>query len=126
MNPFEYIASISHKKEDIMLGDDEEKGYSPFMVNRGLSYYQDTVLFANEMNRNGHLDHRLQYDFLRTAIRPRKRFSKWAKKTVPAKVEVIKEYYGYSNAKAESVADLISDEDNKAMKSYLSQGGKKR
>ena len=126
MNPFEYIASISHKKDDIMVDDDAEKGYSPFMVNRGLSYYQDTVLFANEMNRNGHLEHRLQYDFLRTAIRPRKRFSKWAKKSVPAKIEVIKEYYGYSNAKAESVEDLISDDDIKAMKSYLSQGGKKR
>lgn len=109
-----------------MVDDDAEKGYSPFMVNRGLSYYQDTVLFANEMNRAGHIDHRLQYDFLRTAIRPRKRFSKWAKKTVPAKVEVIKEYYGYSNVKAESVADLISDDDLKAMKAYLSQGGKRK
>ena len=126
MNPFEYIASITHKKEDIMVDDDAEKGYSPFMVNRGLSNFQDTVLFANEMNRAGHLDHRLQYDFLRTAVRPRKRFSKWFKKTVPSKIEIIKEYYGYSNVKAESVADLISDEDIKEMKNYLSQGGKKR
>jgi hypothetical protein len=126
LNPFEYIASITHKKEDIMVDDDAEKGYSPFMVNRGLSNFQDTVLFTNEMNRAGHLDHRLQYDFLRTAVRPRKRFSKWFKKTVPSKIEVIKEYYGYSNVKAESVADLISDEDIKEMKNYLSQGGKKR
>ena len=126
MNPFHYIASISNTKKDLMTGEDEEKGYSPFMINRGLSYYQDTVLFANEMNMNGHLDHRLQYDFLRTAIRPRKRFSKWAKKQVPAKIDVIKEYYGYSNSKAESVADLISDADIKEMKVYLSQGGKKR
>ena len=109
-----------------MLGEEEEKGYSPFMVNRGLSYYQDTVLFANEMNRASHIDHKLQYDFLRTAIRPRKRFSKWMKKTVPAKIDVIKEYYGYTDVKAESVADLISDDDIKEMKSYLSQGGKKR
>ena len=126
MNPFEYIASITHKKEDLMIGDDEEKAYSPFMVNRGLSYFQDTVLLANEMNTSSHLDHRMQYDFLRTAVRPRKRFSKWMKKTVPAKIEVIKEYYGYSDAKAEAVADLISDDDIKSMKTTLSQGGKKR
>ena len=109
-----------------MIGEDEEKGYSPFMVNRGLSYFQDTVLLANEMNMNSHIDSRLQYDFLRTAVRQRKRFSKWMKKTVPAKIEVIKEYYGYSDAKAESVADLISDDDIKHMKSVLSKGGSKK
>ena len=109
-----------------MVGDEEEKAYSPFMINRGLSYFQDTVLLANEMNRASHVDHRMQYDFLRTAVRSRKRFSKWAKKTVPAKIEVIKEYYGYSDAKAQSVEDLISDDDIKAMKAVLSQGGKKK
>jgi hypothetical protein len=126
LNPFDYLNSINHKKDDIMVDDDAEKGYSPFMINRGLSYFQDTVLLANEMNMNSHLDHRMQYDFLRTSIRQRKRFSKWMKKTTPAKIEVIKEYYGYSDAKADSVADLISDEDIKHMKSVLSKGGKKK
>ena len=126
MNPLEYIASISNTKKDLMVDEDAENGYSPFMCNRGLSYYQDTVLFANQMNINSHLDNRLQYDFLRGAIRPRKRFSKWHKKTVPAKIEVIREYYGYSDNKAESVADLISDDDIKHMKSVLSKGGKKK
>jgi len=109
-----------------MVDEEAENSYSPFIINRGLSYYQDTVLFANEMNRNTHLDNRLQYDFLREGIRARKRFSKWAKKSVPARIEVIKEYYGYSNAKAESIEDLVSDEDIAAMKKYLSKGGKKR
>lgn len=124
MNPFQYIASINNTKKDLMIGEDEEKAYSPFIVNRGLSYFQDTVLFANEMNMASHLDHRLQYDFLRGAIRPRKRFSKWMKKTVPARIEVIKEYYGYSDEKAESVSDLISDETIGEMKKVLSKGGK--
>ena len=109
-----------------MIDDDAEKDYSPFMCNRGLSYFSDTVLLANEMNINSHLDHRLQYDFLRTAVRSRKRFSKWMKKTVHSKNEIIKEYYGYSDAKAESVADLVSDEDIKQMKSVLSTGGNKK
>ena len=127
MNPFEIIANISHKKKfDLMDDPENEKSYSPFMVNRGLSYFQDTVLFANEMNTKGHLDHRLQHDFLVHGIRPRKRFSKWMKKTTPAKIEVIKEYYGYSDAKAEAVADLIGDDDIKHMKGVLSKGGKKR
>ena len=109
-----------------MVDDEAEKAYTPFMVNRGLSYFQDNVLFANEMNRAAHIDNRMQYDFLRLAIRPRKRFSKWMKKVVPARIETIKEYYGYSDAKAEAISDLISDDDIKAMKDVLSKGGKKR
>ena len=126
MNPFQYIASINNTKKDLMTDDVAEKEYSPFMINRGLSYFSDTVMLANEMNRASHIDHRMQYDFLRLAIRPRKRFSKWMKKTVPARIETIKEYYGYSDAKAEAISDLISDDDIKAMKVVLSKGGKKR
>lgn len=125
-NPFDYLNSINHKKDDIMVDDEAEKGYSQFMVARGLSYFNDTVLFANEMNTTPGIDSRMHYDFLRHSIRPRKRFSKWMKKTTPAKVEVIKEYYGYSDAKAQSVEDLISDDDIKHMKSVLSIGGKKK
>ena len=118
--------SINHKKEDIMVDDEAEKGYSQFMVARGLSYFQDTVLLANEMNITPGIDNRMHYDFLRTSVRPRKRFSKWMKKTVPAKNEIIKEYYGYSDAKAESISDLVSDENIKHMKAVLSKGGKNR
>ena len=125
-NPFEYIASITHKKNDMMTDEDGEKGYSPFMTNRGLSYFQDTVLLANEMNRMSHLDNKLQYDFLRHAVRSKKRFSKWAKKSTSDKIEVIKEYYGYTDEKAYAVADLISDAQLEEMKERLFKGGKKK
>jgi hypothetical protein len=125
MNPFEYLNSINHKKNNLMVDEDTEKGYAPFMVNRGLSYFQDTVLFANEMNTRSHIDNKLQYDFLREGIRSKKRFSKWIKKTSPASIETIKEYYGYSDAKAEAIVDMVSPEDLKAMKKHLSKGGKR-
>jgi len=63
MNPFEYINAINTTKKDIMVDDIAESKYTPFMVNRSLSYFPDTVLFANEMNINHHLDNRLQFDF---------------------------------------------------------------
>jgi len=93
------------------------------MVNRGLSYFTDTVLLANEMNINHHIDARLQYDFLRFAIRPRKRFSKWAKKEKMNNIEVVKEYYGYSDAKAESIIDLIDEKSLDEMRKRLFKGG---
>ena len=124
MNPFDVLNSINFTKKDILDAENESK-YPSFMVNRGLSYFQDTVLLANEMNVRHQTDGRMQYDFLKGTIRARKRFSKWAKKDQVANVDVIKEYYNYSDAKAESVVDLISDEEISQMKAKLSKGGKR-
>lgn len=122
-NPFDWLNSVNATKKDIMTPDNEHE-YNKFMVNRGLSYFQDTVLFANEMNTHSHLDSRLQYDFLRQGIRQRKRFSKWMKKEKSEKVEIIKEYYNYSDSKAWAIVDLVSDEMLNRMKKRISKGGK--
>lgn len=123
-NPFDYLNSVNMTKKDIMDPLEESK-YPAFMVNRGLSYFQDTVLLANEMNRCHQLDGRMQYDFLRTSIRKRKRFSKWVKKDAVDNVALVKEYYNYSDSKAESVMDLFTSEDIASIKSKLYKGGKR-
>lgn len=109
-----------------MVDDELEKNYNSFLVNRGLSYFQDTVLLANEMNRNHHIDAKLQYDFLFHIVRKRKRFSKWVKANTEKKVQIIKDYYGYSEQKAESVSDLIDEEQLANMVAYMSKGGTKK
>ena len=120
MNPFEYLNSINNTKKDIMIDDIAEKGYNSFMVNRGLSYFADTVVIANEMNRNHHLDARMAYDFLINIVRKRKRFSKWIKPETVSDVEVVKEYYGYSNEKARQALSLLtSDQINELKKLSL-------
>ena len=123
MKPFDYIININMAKKDIMVDPDAEKVYNSFLTNRGLSYFDDTVLLANEMNRNHHLDARLQYDFLRHAVRKRKRFSKWLKATKDDDVQVVMQHYNYSREKAESVMDLISPEYIDQMRSL--KGGKR-
>jgi len=109
-----------------MVDDVAEKAYTPFMVNRGLSYFPDTVLFANEMNLNHHLDNRLQFDFFINIIRKKKRFSKWAKASELENIDVIKEYYGYSNEKAKSVLPLFNDEQIEIIKTRIYKGGKRK
>ena len=79
MNPFDYLKSINTTKKNIMVDDLTEKEYNAFIINRGLSFFPDTVLYANEMNLNHHLDSRLQYDFLINIIKKKKRFTKWVK-----------------------------------------------
>ena len=124
-NPFQYLNAINDTKQNIMVDDIAEKAYNSFMVNRGLSYFKDTVIFANEMNRNHHLDSRLQFDFLINIIRKRKRFSKWIKPDIASDVEVVKEYYGYSNEKARQVLTLLTTEQINELKKKVYKGGRK-
>ena len=124
-NPFQYLNAINDTKQNIMVDDITEKAYNSFIVNRGLSYFKDTVIFANEMNRNHHLDSRLQFDFLINIIRKRKRFSKWIKPDTASDVEVVKEYYGYSNEKARQVLTLLTTEQINELKKKVYKGGRK-
>ena len=126
MNPFEFCNDINYGKANIMVDDIAEKAYNAFMVNRQLSYFHDTVLMANEMNLNSHLDNRLQFDFLINIIRKKKRFSKWAKAQTNDDVEVIKTYYGYSNEKARQVHSLLSSDQIDILKKKVYRGGKRK
>ena len=108
-----------------MTDDIAEKSYNPFMVNRGLSYFHDTVLMANEMNRWHHIDNRLQFDFFINIIRKRKRFSKWLKPETVSDVEVVKEYYGYSNEKARQALTLLTSDQINELKKKVYKGGRK-
>jgi hypothetical protein len=125
MNPFEYVNAINFKKQDIMVDDLAEKGYAAYMINRSLSYFPDTVMMANEMNINHHLDNRLQFDFLINIVRKKKRFSKWAKPESISDVEVVKEYYGYSNEKAKNALSLLTSDQIDELKKKVFKGGTK-
>ena len=127
MNPFDIINSISHNKKNLLIGteNDEvaEKDYPAFLVNKGMSYFPDTILYANEVNRLSHLDNLLQYSYLLNSIRPVKRFAKWAKKSDSVDLDAIKEYYGYSNEKAYQALGLLSKDQLNSIKEQLEKGG---
>ena len=125
MSPFTFLNEINFGKKDIIVDDITEKQYNSFMVNRGLSYFKDTAVIANEMNINHHLDNRLQFDFLINMIRKKKRFSKWNKPQIVDDLDVIKEYYGYSNKQAKAVHNLLSSEQIGELRKKVYKGGKK-
>ena len=123
MNPFEFVNSINITKKDLI--EDNEKDYNSFMVNRSLSYFNDTVLLANEMNKYHHLDGKLLYHFLLNTVRKRKRFSKWVKPETVNDIEAVKEYYGYSNDKARQVLPLLSPDTLTKIKNKVQKRWKK-
>jgi len=126
MNPFDYVKAINETKEDLMVDEITEKAYAPFMVNRSLSYFMDTVFLANEMNSRPHLDKKTQFNFLINTVRPRKRFSgKWHKIENGETIELIMKYYGYSAEKARQVVPILKESDIKQIKKSLDPGGVK-
>ena len=125
MNPFDFVKAINNK-QDIIRDDLDEKSYLPYMINHSFSYFPDTVLLANEMNINHHLDNKLQNDFFINTIRKNpKRFSKWNKVKHDGDFEAVKEYYGYSNEKTRSALSLLSTEQIDIIKKKVDHGGRK-
>jgi|TARA_Y100000310_G_scaffold141623_1_gene141090 hypothetical protein len=124
MNPFDYVKAINTTKKNIMVDDITESEYQPFLINRSLSYFPDTVLYANEMNQQSHLPARLQFDFFINIIKKRNRFSKWFKPTEIQSIDTVKEYYGYSDEKAKSVLSLLNNSQIEELKKRIYKGGR--
>ena len=123
----DYLPAINHTKKNLMDSDDPmwEKKYPAFMVNKVLSGFQDTVMLSNEMNRNHFLDRDMQFQFLLNSIRQKKRFTPFLKASKIKDIECVKEYYGYSNEKAKSALDILTNEQLKLIKARLYKGGTK-
>lgn len=123
INPFDFVNSIHYSKDNLIVDEWSEKQYNAFIINKSLSFGSDTVIQANEMNSRPHLAKKMQYDFLRNSIRPRKRFNKWIKSEKSEKIMLIQQYYKYNTEKACQVADLISDEQLITIKNKMFTGG---
>jgi hypothetical protein len=122
----DYLNAINHNKEKLMDTEDEEweKKYPPFIVNRCLSPFPDTIQLVNEINQLHHLDKKLQFDFLINSLRPRKRYEPWMKAKKLENLEYVKEFYGFSNVKAKAALDILSEEQISAIKQKLNKGGR--
>ena len=121
----DYLYSINQSKRNIIDGDvDAERGYPPYIVNRCLSSFTDTILYVNEMNKNSHLPGKLQYDFLLNSVKLRKRFSPWARKDSIDYLELVKEYYGYNDDKALQALRILTKDQLDHIKKVLNKGGK--
>ena len=122
----DYLNAVNSTKERLMDTEDEtwEKKYPPFIVNKCVAPFQDTIMLVNEINQFHHLDKKLQFDFLINSLRPRKRYTPWVKATKLENLEYVKEFYGYNNEKAKVALDILSDEQISAIKQKMNKGGR--
>ena len=126
MPPFDYVNDINFKKKNLMRDSDNDKlaesGYIPYITNKSLSYFPDTLFFSNDMNHRHHLDNLLQYEYLLNTVRPKKRFAKWVKSEDNDDLEIIKMYFGYSNKKAEQALKILSSEVIEKIRIIITRG----
>ena len=122
----DYLNAINYQNTNLLDTDDEmwEKKYPPFIINKCLAPFPDTIMLVNEMNKHHHLDKKLQFDFLLNSLRTRKRFTPWPKASKQKNLEYVKEYYGYNNEKAKSALKILNDDQIKTIKNSLNKGGK--
>ena len=85
----------------------------------------DILSKYNEMNKNSHLPKKLQYDFLLNSVKPRKRFSPWAKKDSIDYLDAVKEYYGYNDDKALQALRILTKDQLDHITKVLNKGGKR-
>jgi len=122
----DWLNSINFSKDDLTEDDpDNIKDYPAYIINRCLSGHLDTVLYANEMNLHPNLDKDMQYQFFLNSLRKRKRFSPWLRKDKVDNLNIVKQYYGYSNEKALQALRLLTKEQLTFIKQRLDTGGYK-
>jgi hypothetical protein len=123
-NPFDYVNQIMQGKKDLIVDEQTEKDYLPFIINRALSYHFDCILYANEMNIRSSMDKKMQNSFLINTVRSRKRpFAKWVKSEKSEDLECVKKYFNYSDEKAKDVLRLLNDEQIQKLKQKTETGG---
>ena len=129
-NPYElkhYLNAINYTKEDLVKSDDKmwAKKYPAYIINKIMSAFTDTLMLANEMNRHHHLDNDIQFQFYINSVRKKKRFSPFIKASKLKDIDLVKEFYGFSNDKAKDALTILSKDQIKIIKEKLFKGGKK-
>ena len=122
----DYLTAINQTKEPLLDSEDEEwiKKYAPFIINKCISPFPDTIQLVNEINQYPHLDKKLQFDFLLNSLRPRKRYSPWMKAKKLKNLEYVKEFYGYNNEKAKVALTILNDKQIATIKEKVKKGGR--
>ena len=122
----DWLNSINFTKKNLIEEDPSAiKDYAPYIINRCLSGHIDCILFCNEMNKYSFLDKDMQYSFYLNTLRKKKRFSPWLRKDKVTDLEIIKQYYGYSNEKASQALKILTPEQINFIKQRLDIGGMK-
>ena len=127
LSPFDFMNAASFSKKNLIGESDNpeltEKEYNPYIVNRGFTYFEDTILHANEMNQRHELFPGAQFEYYRSVLRKRKRFSKWHKAEKNNDLDAIQQVYECNRTVAKMYLKVLTEEQLKSVHEKLVIGG---
>jgi len=127
LSPFDFMNAASFTKADLIKDSDNpditEKQYNAYIVNRGFTNFEDTILHANEMNQRHELFPAAQFDYYRAVLRKRKRFSKWPKADKDVNLDAIQEVYQCNRTVAKQYLKVLNEEQLQSVHDRLVTGG---
>jgi hypothetical protein len=108
----DFLTSINYNKKNLFEENEDfaEKSYVPFVINRCLSYFPDTILHANMMNLHTGVSKRMNYEYYLHSIRKGKRFSKTLKSEVSEDLSLVITHFSVSRTRAKEMLPLLSRE----------------
>lgn len=124
----DFLTAINYSKETLLDGENNlnERDYPPYVINRCLSYFPDTILQSNQMNSLPSIQKKMHFDYLRLSVRQRKRFSKWLKDEENEIIDLLKQVYNYSHKTAKEALPLLNEHDIKILKEQTFTGGSQK
>ena len=127
LSPFDFMNAASFTKADLIKDSENpdiiEKQYNAYIVNRGFTNFEDTILHANEMNQRHELFPAAQFDYYRAVLRKRKRFSKWPKADKDVNLDAIQEVYQCNRTVAKQYLKVLNEEQLQSVHDKLVTGG---
>jgi hypothetical protein len=108
LKPWDVIKDVTNDKKRLVYSDNEAE-YNKYLTNKALSYFADTVHYANAMNVMHGLDGLMQHDFLFHGVTRRRRYAKWNKRDTEV-VAAVGEYLGLGPAKAREAIRVLADD----------------
>lgn len=125
----DFLVDLNEKKGNLILQDpDAIKDFQPFIVLRSLSQHIDCILWCEEINRRSGMSKEMIYHYLYSKIRKSRRYSVWTQPYSNEDIDLIKEYYKYSNERAiEAYEKVLSKKPNalSIIRQKLDKGGRK-
>lgn len=135
LSPFDFINAINVGKEDLFpfepLTQVREKHsdseYVKFIVNKSMSYFPDTIVFANLANTFlGNVPNHAHFDFYRFGVTKKKRYSKWFKPVESETLSMVIDYFNVNREKAEEYIKLLSKEQIEEIRKETAINGKQK
>jgi hypothetical protein len=120
----EILQSINYIKNDDLIDDFNSSDYVPYVINKIFSYFPETILLSNEMNKNWHLDKKIQYKYYVNGVRKGKRYSPWLKIENNEDVDLVSKYYGVSKRIAREYLKILSASELENIRNILKTGEK--